>query len=179
MNEDVNIIRDILNGDIDSFKFLVQRYQKPVITMIKNVINDSHLCEDIAQDVFFTVFKKLKSFDSARSSFSTWLFTIAKNKSLNALKKKRILSIDPLPEKADINTPSENLQNQEFFDMLDKALYNLPTKQKVAFVLAEFENLPYQEIAQIQGTRIGTVKSRINRAKAKLAIALKGLNGDI
>ena len=63
--------------------------------------------------------------------------------------------------------------------MLDKALYNLPTKQKVAFVLAEFENLPYQEIAQIQGTRIGTVKSRINRAKAKLAIALKGLNGDI
>ncbi|NIA32094.1 MAG: sigma-70 family RNA polymerase sigma factor [Actinobacteria bacterium] len=179
MNEDVNIIRDILNGDIDSFKFLVQRYQKPVISMIKNIINDPHLCEDIAQDVFFAAFRKLKSFDSARSSFSTWLFTIAKNKSLNALKKKRILSINPIPEKADTNTPSENLQNKEFFDMLDKALYDLPVKQKVAFVLAEFENLPYQEIAQIQGVRTGTVKSRINRAKVKLAIALKGLNGDI
>ena len=179
MNEDIKIIRDVINGDTDSFKFLVQRYQRPVISMINNIINDHHLCEDIAQDVFFTAFRKLKSFDSAQSSFSTWLFTIAKNKSLNALKKKRILSIDPIPEKADMNTPSENLQNQEFFDMLDKALHDLPAKQKVAFVLAEFENLPYQEIAQIQGVRIGTVKSRISRAKAKLAIALKGLNGDI
>ena len=49
----------------------------------------------------------------------------------------------------------------------------------MAFILAEFENLPYQEIAQIQGVRIGTIKSRINRAKAKLAIALKGLKGDV
>lgn len=179
MSEDIEIIRNIINGDIDSFKILVQRYQKPVISMIKNMINDSHLCEDIAQDVFFTVFKKLKSFDPACSRFSTWLFTIAKNKSLNALKKKRILSIEAISEKADMNTPPENLQNQEFFDMLDKALYDLPARQKAAFILAEFENLPYQEIAQIQGVRIGTVKSRINRAKAKLAIALKGLKGDI
>ena len=179
MNEDVNIIRDILNGDIDSFKFLVQRYQRPVIGMIKNIINDSHLCEDIAQDVLFAAFRKLKSFDSARSSFSTWLFTIAKNKSLNALKKKQIPSIGSIPEKADTNSPSKNLQSKEFFDMLDKALYNLPTRQKVAFVLAEFENLPYEEIAQIQGVRTGTVKSRINRAKKKLAIALKTLDGEI
>ena len=179
MNEDVNIIRDVLNGDTDAFRFLVQRYQKPVISMIKNIINDSHLCEDIAQDVFFTAFRKLKSFDSARSSFSTWLFTIAKNNSLNVLKKKQILSIDQIPEKADTNTPSENLKKQEFFDMLDKAFHNLSANQKVAFILAEFENLPYEEIAQIQGARIGTVKSRINRAKKKLAAILKTLDGEI
>jgi len=173
MTDEISIIKAVLDGDIESFRELVQRYEKPVIGMIKNIIDDHHVCEDIAQDVFLTAYRKIKSYDPARSNFSTWLFTIAKNKSLNVVKKKRPSSISSLPEKSDTSGPTDTLIQQEFFDRLDKALQNLPGKQKTAFVLAEFEKLPYEQIAQIEGVRIGTIKSRINRAKTKLRSALK------
>lgn len=179
MIEEISIIRAVLGGDVDSFRLLVQRYQMPVIKMIKNLINDHHICEDIAQDVFLIAYKKLANFDPARGSFSTWLFTIARNKSLNALKKKRPLSMSNLPENSDSPVFSNSLTQKEFFDRLDQVLQTIPTKQKTAFVLAEFEKLPYGDIAQIEGVRIGTIKSRINRAKKKLRSALKGLDGDI
>ena len=116
MIEEISIIRDVLDGDIKSFRLLVQRYQGPVIRMIKNIIDDHHICEDIAQDVFFTAYKKLSSFDPDRSSFSTWLFTIARNKSINAAKKKIIPSVSNLPENPDSSVPVNSLERQEFFD---------------------------------------------------------------
>ena len=179
MIKETDVIHQVLNGDVDSFRLLVQRYQRPVISMIKNIINDQHMCEDVAQDVFLTTYKKLASFDPARSNFSTWLFTITRNKSLNVLKKKRAPSTSQLPEKADSRNPSDELDEKELFDELDKILQTIPARQKTAFVLAEFEKLSYAEIAQIEGVRIGTIKSRINRAKRKLRSALEDLDGDI
>ncbi len=173
MTDEISIIKAVLEGDVEAFRKLVLRYEKPVIRMIKNLIDDHHICEDIAQDVFFTAYRKLKSYDPARSNFSTWLFTIAKNKSLNVMKKRRASSINSLPENSDPSALTDTLIQHEFFDQLDKALQNLPAKQKTAFVLAEFEKLPYEQIAQIEGVRIGTIKSRINRAKKKLRLAFK------
>ncbi len=173
MTDEISVIKAVLEGDVESFRLLVQRYEKPVISMIKNLIDDRHICEDIAQDVFFTAYRKINSYDPARSSFSTWLFTIARNKSLNFVKKKRPSSMSNSPEKPDTSSPTDILVQQEFFDRLDMALRNLPAKQKTAFVLAELEKLPYEQIAQIEGVRMGTVKSRINRAKKKLRSALK------
>ncbi|MHC4360070.1 MAG: RNA polymerase sigma factor, partial [Planctomycetota bacterium] len=77
------------------------------------------------------------------------------------------------PENSNQSPAGDNLTQIEFFSLLDQALETLPTKQKTAFVLAEFEKLPYEQIAQIEGIRIGTIKSRINRAKKKLRSALK------
>ncbi len=178
MVDEISVIRAVLRGDVDSFRLLVQRYERPVIAMIKNIIDDYHACEDIAQDVFLTAYKKLSSFDPARSSFPTWLFTIARNKSLNAAKKKRTLSMSNLPENPDSFTPANSLTQQEFFDRLAQVLQTLPAKQKTAFILAEFEKLPYEQVAQIEGVRIGTIKSRINRAKRKLRLALKSFEED-
>ena len=166
--KETDVIHRVLRGDVDSFRLLVERYQGPVIRMIRNITGDSHICEDIAQDVFFTVYKKLGSFDPDRSSLSTWLFTIARNASINAMKKKSALTVGALPEPATHNNPSDNLANQELFAELDRVLQMLPGRQKRVFVLAELEQLSYREIAQIEGIRIGTVKSRINRAKKKL-----------
>jgi RNA polymerase sigma-70 factor (ECF subfamily) len=173
------VIRRVLEGDIESFRFIVERYERPVVRMIRNMTNNKESCEDIAQDVFFTAYRKLASFDPARSNFSTWLFTIARNKSINALRKKRALSISELPEKINPRTPSDVIVEKELFDRLDKELQALPSKQKRVLVLAEFEKLSYAEIAQIEGARLGTIKSRINRAKKKLRSALKDLDGDI
>lgn len=94
-------------------------------------------------------------------------FTIARNKSLNWLRKKRPLNVSKLPERTDPRNPGDDLAQEEFFAVLDKRLQALPSKQKTAFVLAEFEELSYEQIAQIEGARIGTIKSRINRAKKK------------
>ena len=147
--------------------------------MIANLINDRHICEDIAQEVFLAAYKKLPSFDPARSSFSTWLFTIAKNKSINAMKKKRVLSVSNPPENPDFSEPGDSLVRDELFIKLDQALTSLNPGHRRALVMAEFENLPYDQIAQIEGVRIGTIKSRINRAKRRLKSALDDINGDI
>ena len=179
MTEEIRIIRQVLNGNTDSFELLVQKYQVPVVRMIRNITNDGHLCEDIGQEVFFAAYRKLASFDPARSSFSTWLFMIAKNKSLNALKRKRHISLAQVPEKADWQNPGDNLSQKEVVAELDKALQGLPRRQRMAFVLAEVEELPYEQIAQIEGVKIGTIKSRIHRAKKKLVAGLRSSLGDI
>lgn len=177
--EDTEIIQHILQGDTDSFRLIVERYHIPVIRFVRNMIYDNQVCEDIAQDVFLTAYKKLSSFDPYYSQFSTWLFVIARNKSINVLRKKKPLSMDEVPEKLNTEEPSDKLDKSEFFEKLDKALDSLPLKQKEAFILAEFENLSYERIAEIQGTRIGTIRSRINRAKNNLKSALKDFKGYI
>jgi len=173
MTQETEVIHQVLQGEVESFRLIVERYERPIARMIRNIINNRESCEDIAQDVFFTAYRKLASFDPLRGNFSTWLFTIARNKSINALRKKRPLSMSELPQKSDRHNPSDELAERELFDKLDAGLEALPSAQKRAFVLAEFEELSYEDIAQIEGVRIGTVKSRINRAKKKLAKALK------
>lgn len=175
MQEDPDIVKHVLNGDVDSFRILVERYQRPVFRMIQRLIWDSHRCEEIAQDTFVTAFQKLSAFDPARSQFSTWLFTIARNKSINALKKKNPLPTDNLPETPDSTNPSDELLDKELFTQLDETLRALPAKLQRAFILAEFEQLPYEQIAQIEGARLGTIKSRINRARARLQEAMKNI----
>jgi RNA polymerase sigma-70 factor (ECF subfamily) len=172
------IIENIVNGDIEPFRLLVERYQKPVIRMIANFVNDRHICEDIAQEVFFAAYRKLYTFDSARGSFSSWLFTIARNKSLNVIKKKRLPPAGELTEIAEGKNSGDILEQQEFLNELDRNLHSLPRNQKTVFVLAEFEKLPYEQIAQIEGVRVGTVRTRLHRAKRKLAKAL-GLDWEI
>ena len=179
MIEETGIIRAVLEGDTESFRLLVQRYQKPVIRMIANLINDRHICEDVAQEVFLAAYRKLPSFDPARGSFSTWLFTIARNKSINTMKKRRIPSVSNPPENPDFSEPVDFLIRDELFVKLDHALQSLNPGHRRALILAEFENLPYEQIAQIEGVRIGTIKSRINRAKNRLRSALDGIDGDI
>jgi RNA polymerase sigma-70 factor (ECF subfamily) len=178
MSQETETIRGILEGDIDAFRDLVHRYERPVVRMIRNITDNGQYCEDIAQDVFLTAYKKLASFDPARSRFSTWLFTIARNKSLNAMKKKRPLVMAELPEGVESNDPCDSFAREEFLEKMDRQLQALPSRQRRAFVMAEFEKLSYQQIAQIEGFRLGTVKSRISMAKAKLRAALKEFGGD-
>ena len=177
MSEDSDIVKHVLNGDIEAFRFLVERYHRPVLSMIRRLIWDSHRCEEIGQDVFVAAFQKLSAFDPARSKFSTWLFTIARNMSINALKKKTPITVEHLPEILDSRNPSDELSDKELFAQMDQTLKALPGKLQRAFILAEFEEMPYEEIARIEGTCLGTVKSRINRARLRLHAAMKDIEG--
>ncbi len=179
MVQDTDIVRQVLNGDVDSFRLLVERYQGPVVRIVGNLTGDIHISEDIAQDVFFAAYRKLRTFDPARSRFSTWLFTIAKNKGINAMKKKKVQSADDFPERADSICPSDGLVKKELFERLEAALQLLPSRQKRALVMAEFEGLAYEQIAEIEAVEIGTIKSRINRAKRKLQSVLGKPDGEM
>jgi RNA polymerase sigma-70 factor (ECF subfamily) len=179
MLEDSDIVKHVLNGEVDSFRILVERYQRPVLSMIRRLIGDRHRCEEIGQDVFVAAFRKLSTFDPARSQFSTWLFTIARNRSINALKKMLPLPMEELPETLVSRNPSHDLLEKEIFMLLDETLKALPGKLQRAFVLAEIEQMPYEEIARIEESRLGTIKSRINRARARIYAAMKDMKGDL
>ena len=176
MPQDSDTIARVLAGDTEAFRVLVDRYHRVVIRMVANLVGDRHGCEDVAQDVFLAAYRNLGSFDEERSSFSTWLFTITRNKSLNEARRRRPHPSDELPERAGVWGPDEAMAASEFHELLDKGLAALPEDQRAAFVLAEIEELSYQTIAQIEGVPVGTVRSRISRAKAKLRSLLGGLD---
>jgi RNA polymerase sigma-70 factor (ECF subfamily) len=179
MTDDLDAIRRVLGGDIESFRLLVERYAGPVLRMIGNITGDNRACEDLAQDVFLAAFAQLRTFNSSRSRFSTWLFTIARNTSVNAARRKKPVYLAEPPERIDARSPAEAAARREVFAALDRALLTLPVHQRTAFVLAEIEGLPYETVAQIEGARIGTIKSRINRARARLKETLNHFEGDV
>lgn len=172
MNED-QIVQRVLQGDREAFKAIIERYQGPVLGLVRHLLGDEQASEDIAQDVFMTVYLKLTSFDSARSQFSTWLFTIARNLAINALKKKRPAYMAAVPDRVGERNPVTASAEKEMFERLDRELYRLPARQRRALIWAEFEGLPHEQIARIEGVRLGTIKSRINRARARLRAVLQ------
>jgi RNA polymerase sigma-70 factor (ECF subfamily) len=102
------------------------------------------------------------------AKFSTWLLTIARNKCVNSLKKRRPGTSERLPLPLYGGDPAEALIRRESAARFDRFLDTLPMEQRTAFVLAEIQEMSYEEIADIEGVPLGTIKSRINRAKDKL-----------
>lgn len=168
MPTDTETIRRVLAGDVESFRLLVREYQGPVTRLVRNLVPDAHACEDIAQDVFLTAYQKLDQFRPRRGRFGSWLLTIARNKCLNALAKKRPQPISHLPERIEDRTPPDELTAKEIFERFDRALADLPVEQKTAFVLAELVGLPSRQVAEIEGVKPGTIRSRVSRSKEAL-----------
>lgn len=167
MNKEDTIIQDVLAGETNSFRWLIEQYQVGVFNMIVRFVYDRSAAEDLTQEVFVAAFENLSSYDSTRCRFSTWLLTIARHKSINYLRKKKRKPAQQSQYTTDTD-PAQALCKQEFYQQLDRALNQLPLHQKRAFVLAEFQQLPYEEIAQIECISVGTVRSRIHRAKKSL-----------
>ena len=168
MNDDVEVVCRVVAGDVDSFRTLVERYEGPLFQMLRNLIQNLDDREDIAQDVFLAAYTNLHTYDPAKARFSTWLFTIARNKCINALKGRKPVVTNSVREQVDPRTPDEPLNRNELFEKLDRCLAGLPLEQRTSFVLSELQGLSLKEISQIEGVALGTVKSRIHRAKGKL-----------
>jgi RNA polymerase sigma-70 factor, ECF subfamily len=170
---DLQVIRCILTGDVEAFRFLVERYQRPLFCLIHNLTPATVDREGIAQDVFLAAYRNLASFDPSRAAFSTWLFTIARNRCRNELSRRRPVVSESIPEGIDLRSPDRDAAEAELFRQLDAALDALPFEQRTAFVLAELQGLTYDEISKIEGVGLGTVKSRISRAREKLRALLQ------
>jgi RNA polymerase sigma-70 factor, ECF subfamily len=172
MNDDLRTIQRVLEGEIEAFRLLVEKYQKPLFAMIHNILANRADCEDIAQEAFLAAYLHLGSYNSSESRFSTWLFTIARNRCFNEAKRRKPANLDSIEPSIALRHPADGLIAEEAADTLDRALDSLPFEQRSAFVLAEIQDLPLEEVARIEAAPLGTVKSRISRAKEKLRSVL-------
>ena len=170
MSDDGTVIERVLNGDRAAFRGLVERHQDRLFGFLRRILSNAADCEDVAQDVFLAAYRNLAAYRPELSKFSTWVLTIARNKCWNLCAKQRAAaSADAAPpEPIDARTPDASLIEAEFYRQLDLALAALPMEQKTVFVLAELQDLTLEEIGRIEGVSVGTVKSRLSRARAKL-----------
>jgi RNA polymerase sigma-70 factor, ECF subfamily len=170
--DDYQIVARVLAGETSEYRKLVERHQRSVFRFAWNLIGDEHEAEDITQEVFVAAFRRLASYDGKRAALQTWLLTIARNRCINHLKCKRPAVGDDAIRNRIESASSNDSEHEGFWRALTAALARLPLKQKTAFVLAEIEQLSYAQIATIEQTACGTVKSRIHRAKQQLRAAL-------
>ena len=176
-NED-QIVSRILAGKTAEFRQLVDQFHQPVFRFSRNLIGNGHDAEDITQEVFLAAFKNLASYDPKRAAMQTWLFTIARNRCVNHLKRSRPATGSDVITAIQHTVSNDESARIEFWKHLDEALDALPIEQKSAFVLAEIEQLPYAEIAHIEQTSLGTVKSRVHRAKQRLRAVMATTMGE-
>jgi RNA polymerase sigma-70 factor (ECF subfamily) len=167
---DDEVIERVLAGDVASFRALVERHERRLFGFIRRFLPAGD-CADVAQDVFLSAYRNLASYRAEAGRFSTWLLAMARNRCLNVLARRGPAALGgpgALPEPIDPRTPDAALEEAEFFARLDAALAALPLEQRTAFVLAELHGLSLAEISRIEAVGIGTVKSRLSRARAKL-----------
>ena len=170
---DDETIRRVLAGDHNCFGLLVEKYQTKIVGMIFNMTRDHQLSEDLGQEAFVAVYRSLGAFDSARSRFSTWLYRIAKNKTLNALKRNQPVLLCEVPDSAGPENVHRDVAAAELNAEFDRILAQMPVRQRLVFVWAEIEQLSYQDISEIEGISVGAVKSLISRARQRFQEALQ------
>ncbi len=173
--DDESLVARATAGDVAAFESLIRRYEKPVFRMIWQMTTHRQTTEDLAQETFVKAFRSLDRFDSGRGSFSTWLYTIARNLCRNAHRKVVQFPVLKLRDEefSDEGTPGENAERREDFQRLDEALNQLEEPFRTSFILAVVEEFPLAEVAAIEGVAVGTVKSRVSRAKEHLRTFLK------
>lgn len=174
---DHDLISAIKDGDHDSFRILVEKYQERVIRICRGYLGLYEDAEDLAQEVFIEVYKSSGKFRE-QSEVSTWLYRIAVNRSLNYIRdnrKKFILSkrsnsyeMSAIENKASGSSADNEITAGEHRHVLHLALNSLSDNQKTAFILNKYEDLPYNEISSIMGVSISSVESLLFRAKRNL-----------
>jgi len=180
--DDRELISQCLAGRTEAFGKLVLRYQNRLFRTLVNMLGSHEDARDITQDAFVLAFQKLSTF-RGDSAFYSWLFRIAFNASVSHKRKRRhsTTSIEAAREQAGIEPPdnrsegqpSHALEVQERQVLVRKALAELPDDYRTVLVLKEMEDRKYEEIAEIVGCPIGTVRSRIHRARQELREKLR------
>jgi RNA polymerase sigma-70 factor (ECF subfamily) len=170
-------------GDITAYNRLVLHYQDIVYNVAYRIMKDPASAEDATQDAFISAYKALKRFRGG--NFKSWLLRIVTNTCYDELRWRKRRPQSSLDEITDENPsvsfmadneigPERHRQQVELMDAVKRCMDELPDEQRIATVLCDVEGRDYQEIADIMSTSLGTVKSRISRARAKLRDCLRG-----
>ncbi len=175
---DEELVQETLDGRREAFQLLVERHQSRVFGLVRHYLRSGAEVEDLVQDTFLKAFSKLSTFQS-NSSFYTWLYRIAKNSVLDHLKRKGRSPIVAMEDPEDnlggmgegrstgLPAPDAAMMKHEISAVTRAVLEELPDIFRDVLILRELEGLSYQEIAETLEVSIGTVESRIFRARAK------------
>ena len=178
-DDDYSIIRQFIEGDKSAFQILVKRHKEKVRNIIYLTMNNSALVDDIAQDVFVTIYRNLKNF-RFESQFTTWLYRITVNKCKDYLRRMNVRKIfSPLDEGIEASEYSSPVENRDVSKIVTEAISKLPVKLRMPLILKDIEGFSYQEISETLNCEMGTVKSRIFRGREKLKEILQPLEKEL
>jgi RNA polymerase sigma-70 factor (ECF subfamily) len=181
LDDDFSLIHKFNQGDEFAFKTLVLRHKEKVRNIVYLTFGNAEHVDDISQEVFITVFRKLETF-KFQSQFTTWLYRITVNKCKDQLRRIKIRSVLSPFDNDDENNISLSVITKDDFDireLVQKSIAKLPEKLRTPLVLKDYEGMSYQEIAETLKTEVGTVKSRIFRAREGLKKMLEPFKEEI
>jgi len=180
--DDSAVVSEFLGGEERAFTELVERYQTRLLNFIYRTIGDREKAEDLVQEVFIRVYRHLHRFDRSKK-FSTWAYTIASNLAKNELRnrsrnplvlfqtvQKNLQDDDrPLQFEDPNSRPDDMYRRRHLRQIVEETVAKLPEHHRNVFILRELEGKSYEEIAEITDCNLGTVKSRLNRARNSFA----------
>lgn len=186
---DVRLMLLVKEGSAAAFEQLVRQYQDRVLAILRNLISNQQLAEDLAQDVFLRMYRARESY-IPNAKFSTWVFTITQNVARNAVRQLsrrreqqlsglknseggQSLTMEQLATDASGLQPARQLDRLEMSEIVRLALETLSERQRMAVLLAKFENMSYQEIADTMRLTVPAIKSLLSRARNNLRDALQ------
>ena len=184
---DQQLVSRAQRGDKRAFDFLVNKYQRRLARLLSRFIRDQAEIEDVTQEAFIKAYRALPSF-RGESAFYTWLYRIGINTAKNYLSasgKRPLLSgdyegedgesVDMSSQVPDMNTPETEYMNRQIVETVNRAVEALPEELRTAITLREMEGMSYEDIALAMDCPIGTVRSRIFRAREAISVQLKPL----
>ncbi|WP_372794785.1 RNA polymerase sigma factor [Pontiella sp.] len=181
---DAELVLKAQQGDVQAFDQLVERYHSKIYGLTYNMTSNREDAEDLTQEVFVKAFEALPRF-KGKSSFYTWVYRIAVNKTINYRKKrnrKRALSLDSFDQDIKLDdayhemtakgSPLRNISLSELQKKLNEALQNLSEKHRTVVVMHDMQGIPHDEIAKVVGASVGTVRSRLFYARRQMQTEL-------
>ncbi len=179
---DSQVVQAFLDGDHRAFSELVSRYDKRLLNFVYRTVGDRERAQDLVQETFVRVYRHLHRFDQTKK-FSTWIYTIASNLAKNELRNRSrnpLVLFQTIKKNWDADhrplewedtklRPDDLFRKRHLKELVEKAVAELPEHHRIVFVLRELEGKTYEDIADITGCNLGTVKSRLNRARNNFA----------
>jgi RNA polymerase sigma-70 factor (ECF subfamily) len=168
-------VEQALAGDTAAFSSLVEAYQRPVYNLAYRMLGNAVEAEDAAQEAFIRAYTRLDTYDASRK-FSSWMLSIASHYCIDVIRRRRVnlLSIEELPPMTDLSMPRSAHPEQvvsrgQVADQVQQLLCTLPDHYRIPVILRYWYDMSYREIAETMGVTESTIKTRLHRARAKLA----------
>ena len=176
---DAECVRQLQRGETDAFETLIRRHQKTIFNLVYRMLGDYDEAAEISQEAFLSAYRAIGSF-RGDANFSTWLYRIALNhattrrKSLNTRQQRSVAMENAEPASDPHPGPAETMEKKEIRQRVQQALNRLDPEDATIIVLRDLQDVPYDEVARTLEIPIGTVKSRLHRARQALRSELSG-----